>query len=1196
MNPLSISRLGLAGLFCLALSGLAGCGGSGSGQGTPTPAVQTLGPGAGSVPSSDGKVSVAVGDNALQSAIAITIEPATPDAATAADASLVPGTTYTYTAPDIQVPEQVLITIESPLAVAHEVATASAGLAGRKRALALPTGHFPPPTCLVNSPGILAALQPVQNIAVDGTECPAAPAPACIKVHTFGSNGFFLTLCAPAQEIIVVPGLDFIVCPLGYSEVTGDPLFAGLAAQNGNGRICQRNSVSAPPVLTNAGRTTISNCRALAGKFLCAAPKLPSGTYSVLWDKTPPPEPSIDLASNSSGIGFSLEENGAPEMINVRIKANDPNGLGGVELMEVLPDTKPPTGIADFAEQPVVQRWRADPAQFSATKVTSYDSQVFQIPYAFTDPAKRRFYARAYDRAGNSTRKNSSEVLVGFFNKITVNSFSVTPSSVQLPGGPVTISWNISGAAAASIDNGVGALTVSPFTFIQSTGTRVVNVAALTSFTLTATHPTRNTKTALATVTLGADTTPPAVALAASPAAVIAPGSTTLTATASDLVGVSKVEFYRGATLIGTDTTPPYEQVVVFTPADIGSAAFTAKAFDAANNSTTSAVVNVSIGADVTAPTVSLLANPATVLVPGSSTLQATASDAIGVTKVEFYRGATLIATDTVAPYQTTVNFTAADLGNVSFTAKAFDAQNNNATSAPAVVLVSTPSAGDTYASPTGIDSGNNACSQAAPCLTIAKAAQVAQANKTVWLMNGDYKVATQPAPIEIPSGLTLRALTPGLAGVGQAIVLQGSATVVGVVIRRVSAFSGDYGSITASSGSVTLDGVKVIGSALSAGGPGAINLSGSVQVVMTPGNIADYADQLGPAGQGAAPYATLAGSAHLSVNGGSFGGAALGGSADVYAKTGAFSLSGSSRLDINNAVVGVDSYGVVMSGEATQLHMSGSTLHANANSGFGVGVFAVSGTPQITLLNSVISGFDYSGSSRGISVGPVGNVGLPGVTATVSMNNVTVSANGYGIYVSDGTTASSLTLTGTAVVISANTFGGVVCNSACALDIAGGEVSLNGTQNPAWVGGYSFYGGLWFGLATKAHQVKLRNVQVVDNKSLLGGNSNQPSNSGLTMAGSAASSFDLGTLASPGGNLFVGNTTGNLTSGINVEVAAGVTVNAVGNTFAANTQQADAQGKYKLGTAPCAALNCNLTSGAGTNYRVSSGVLRLVQ
>ncbi len=56
------------------------------------------------------------------------------------------------------------------------------------------------------------------------------------------------------------------------------------------------------------------------------------------------------------------------------------------------------------------------------------------------------------------------------------------------------------------------------------------------------------------------------------------------------------------------------------------------------------------------------------------------------------------------------------------------------------------------------------------------------------------------------------------------------------------------------------------------------------------------------------------------------------------------------------------------------------------------------------------------------------------------------------------------------------------------------------------------------------------------------------------------------------------------------------MTVSAVGNTFAPNVQGANAQGKYQLGTAPCGASSCNLTSGSGANYRVNSGTLRLAQ
>src|SRR6187200_1415876 len=99
MNAFSTLRFARSLLLAGATLVLAACGGGGGGH--TAPAGSTLGTMASSVTSSDGKVTVGVGDNALQAPVAISIAPATPDAETAADPSYVPGTTYTYTAPAI---------------------------------------------------------------------------------------------------------------------------------------------------------------------------------------------------------------------------------------------------------------------------------------------------------------------------------------------------------------------------------------------------------------------------------------------------------------------------------------------------------------------------------------------------------------------------------------------------------------------------------------------------------------------------------------------------------------------------------------------------------------------------------------------------------------------------------------------------------------------------------------------------------------------------------------------------------------------------------------------------------------------------------------------------------------------------------------------------------------------------------------
>ena len=150
----------------------------------------------------------------------------------------------------------------------------------------------------------------------------------------------------------------------------------------------------------------------------------------------------------------------------------------------------------------------------------------------------------------------------------------------------------------------------------------------------------------------------------------------------------------------------------------------------------------------------------------------------------------------------------------------------------------------------------------------------------------------------------------------------------------------------------------------------------------------------------------------------------------------------------------------------------------------------------------------------------------------TLSTTSSAIEANNIGVYVTDnGSSPSSLVWTGTNTSVAVNTHGGIVCRDACNIDLAGGEISENATNDPA-ASSYTFHGGIWMGLAAKTYQLKLRNMLVVDNKSTAGSNASSSDNSGVTMFGSAASVFDLGTAASPGNNLIQGNTSSAQTSG----------------------------------------------------------------
>jgi hypothetical protein len=72
-------------------------------------------------------------------------------------------------------------------------------------------------------------------------------------------------------------------------------------------------------------------------------------------------------------------------------------------------------------------------------------------------------------------------------------------------------------------------------------------------------------------------------------------GSVAVVASASDNVGVTKVEFFAGSTQIGTSLSSPYQVTWDSTAVPNGSYQLTAKAYDAAGNSSTSAAVTVNV-------------------------------------------------------------------------------------------------------------------------------------------------------------------------------------------------------------------------------------------------------------------------------------------------------------------------------------------------------------------------------------------------------------------------------------------------------------------------------------------------------------------------------------------------------------------------------------------------------------------------
>jgi hypothetical protein len=190
------------------------------------------------------------------------------------------------------------------------------------------------------------------------------------------------------------------------------------------------------------------------------------------------------------------------------------------------------------------------------------------------------------------------------------------------------------------------------------------------------------------------DTTAPSLTLTAPAPGVTVAGDVPVSATATDEVGVTRVDFLVapnvvGATptLIGTDTTAPYSLTwnTRTTPA-ASSHVLSATAYDGAGNQTTRSMVVV---VDNVGPAVSITSPVGGATVSGAVTISADAADFSGIRQVAFYADGALVGAAVVTPYAVTWDATAAAPGGHTLVAVATDTLGNGTTSPSVPVTVS---------------------------------------------------------------------------------------------------------------------------------------------------------------------------------------------------------------------------------------------------------------------------------------------------------------------------------------------------------------------------------------------------------------------------------------------------------------------------------------------------------------------------
>ena len=371
--------------------------------------------------------------------------------------------------------------------------------------------------------------------------------------------------------------------------------------------------------------------------------------------------------------------------------------------------------------------------------------------------------ATAADAAGNTSVLSAPRSFV-------VDNFTPPTVALTAPASGATLRGTVVFTATATDASGisrvdffvgstqVGSDTTAPYSLSYDTRSMPNGVRALTA---QAYDVAGNMGTsAPVSVTFDNDFTPPTVTLTAPAAGTAVRGMVTLSATASDNVGVARVEFYVGATLVGTDTFSPYNFSWDTRTVGNGPILLTARAYDAAGQSATSAGVSVTVDNDLIPPSVSISAPWSGITVVGSVTVSATAEDNVGVTRVEFFEGGTLLASDSSWPYSFNWNTRAGPNGARTLSAKAYDAAGNTRTSSavtvtadndfsPPTVTITTPGDGETVSD---------------TVVLAASATDTSGISQVVFLVNDNLVCVANTAPYSC--SYNTRSLPNGLHGI----------------------------------------------------------------------------------------------------------------------------------------------------------------------------------------------------------------------------------------------------------------------------------------------------------------------------------------------------------------------------------------------------------------------------------------------
>ncbi|MCA9837473.1 MAG: cadherin-like domain-containing protein [Trueperaceae bacterium] len=430
---------------------------------------------------------------------------------------------------------------------------------------------------------------------------------------------------------------------------------------------------------------------------------------------------------------------------------------------------------------------------------------------------------------------------------------------------------------------------------------------------------------------------------------------------------------------------------------------------------------------DTLAPSITLASTSTELTSPGTIFLAAVASDASGITKVEFYRGGSLLFSDVEAPYSVGVSLGEADSGNVSFDAIAYDTSGNSTRSNLVTVAVTIGGA-TTPANPTTPTTPNTTTTpQTSGALQANNDSYTALVNTL--LIAGNISSGGMAA---LSSGQTLLANDTGVDSSSQ------------VQAETISTQLGGEVSLYADGGFSYQPPLNTFGtdSFSYTVSSGAASSTAVVTVQISPANQAGHvyyvsASSTGGDGHAARPFARLSDAEEVSQTG------------DIIVlQTGTYASLADHQISLKD--------GQQLLGQGKEVVINGQTVLAASNPP----LLLRSGGASLVLANNVIvkgltvTRANVSGTATddtGTGSGASGIVIPAGLSGSVAIEDVTIRyVGGFGILVqSDGNKAnrlSSLTLTN--VTIESPGYFAIAVDDVIDFVMTGGQIN-NLRNNP---------------------------------------------------------------------------------------------------------------------------------------------------